>query len=82
MCIYQLECLIICVYVRNYNGSSGAMESDGIILILKQLCKKYKDSVFVEIEVTDTYHTQVMPLEVGKILAVSYILYCRTNMAC
>ena len=41
------------VCVQNYDGSSGAVESDGLLLILKQLYVKYKDSVYVEIVVTD-----------------------------
>ncbi len=33
--------------------AQGAMESDGLLLLLKQLYDKYKKNVFVEIVVTD-----------------------------
>ena len=39
--------------VRNYDGSSGAMESDGLLLILIELYKKYGDNIYIETVVTD-----------------------------
>ena len=39
--------------VRNYDGSSGGMESDGLILILKESYEKYGNNIFVETVVTD-----------------------------
>ena len=39
--------------VRNYDGSSGGMESDGLLLILKELYNKYGDNIFIETVVTD-----------------------------
>ena len=39
--------------VRNYDGSSGAMESDGLLLLLYDLYKKFKNKVYHECVVTD-----------------------------
>ena len=65
--------------VRNYDGSSGAMESDGLLLLLKQLYEKYKQKIFVEIVVTDddtkiksTFLTQNTLTEGGLIIEVFY----------
>ena len=37
----------------NYDGSSGAMESDGILLLMIQLQKKYNDEIYLDYIITD-----------------------------
>ena len=38
---------------QNYDGSSGAMESDGILLLMKQLQKRYNGNIWLEYVITD-----------------------------
>ena len=39
--------------VQNYDGSLGAMESDGLLPILKELYDQYENKTYVETVVTD-----------------------------
>ena len=41
------------ICVRNYNGSSGAMESDGLLLLMKQLKERYNGNIWLEYIITD-----------------------------
>ena len=38
---------------RNYDGSSGAMESDGLLLLMQQLEAKYEGAIYLDYVVTD-----------------------------
>ena len=38
---------------QNYDGSSGAMESNGILLLMKQLQKKYNGEIYLDYIITD-----------------------------
>ena len=38
---------------RNYEGSSGAMESDGLLIILEELHKKYEGIIYIDYVVSD-----------------------------
>ena len=38
---------------RNYDGSSGAMESDGLLLLMKQLKRKYNGEIWLDYVITD-----------------------------
>ena len=39
--------------VKNYDGSSGAMESDGLLLLFMSLHKRYRNKIFYQRVVTD-----------------------------
>ena len=41
------------VCTRNYDGSSGAMESDGLLLLMKQLKERYNGDIWLEYVITD-----------------------------
>ena len=47
----DLECDHECV--KNYDGSSGAMESDGLLLLFMSLHKRYRNKIFYQRVVTD-----------------------------
>ena len=40
---------------RNYEGGSGEMESDGLLLMMKKLSKKTNGEIFLDYVVTDDY---------------------------
>ena len=40
-------------YTRNYDMNSDAIESDGILLLMKKLNRQYKNEIFVEYVITD-----------------------------
>ena len=40
---------------RNYDGSSGAMKSDELLLLGKQLQKRYNGNIWLEYVITDDY---------------------------
>ena len=39
--------------MRNYDGTSGAMESDGLLLLMKEMHKKFRGKIYIETVVTD-----------------------------